>query len=179
MKTVAILLTAILFVSVLSISMSAAAKEHKYAPLPPKLLEAKKVCIVNQTGSTKVADKAYEELEKWGRFQVVPEQKDADVSFLFSNEAHETGSITDSSGTTTGNVDDQGNISLHHQGSSSTTPYTWFWVRLTVMDTKTGDNLWVDSSKYHGWTGSGYASKLLKRLRERIEEQTKKAKAHH
>lgn len=154
----------------------AAAKEKKHAPLSANILAAKTVYIENRTGSTKVADKAYEELESWGRFRVVTDRKDADLILLFSKEEYVAGSITSGgSQTSTGNIDESGNMNVETQRSpASTSVLRQRRVYMTVVDPKTGDNLWNDSTTYSGWTGSGYASHLVKRFKQRIEEQSSK-----
>ena len=70
-------------------TLPCAAKEKpaaKRAPLPQTILRAKTVCIYNQTGFAKVADDAYDELKKWGRFTVVEVEAGADLAFAFSKD---------------------------------------------------------------------------------------------
>jgi hypothetical protein len=60
------------------------AKEKQHLPLPATVLAAKAVFIDNQTGMAKLGDRAYEELRKWGRFQIVSDRKRADLIFLLT-----------------------------------------------------------------------------------------------
>ncbi len=60
------------------------AKEKQHLPLPATVLAAKTVFIDNQTGMAKLGDRAYEELKKWGRFQIVSDRKQADLIFLLT-----------------------------------------------------------------------------------------------
>jgi hypothetical protein len=55
----------------------------KHAPLPEKLLTAKTIFVENHCGA-RLGDKAYAELTKWGRFQVVTDRAKADVVLLVS-----------------------------------------------------------------------------------------------
>ncbi len=45
--------------------------KEKHLPLPPQIAAAKTVYIDNQSGFAKMGDRAYDQLTKWGRFQVV------------------------------------------------------------------------------------------------------------
>jgi len=55
----------------------------KHAPLPDAVLNAKSVYILNDTGMQKIADTAYEDLTKWGRFSIAPNRKSADLIIHF------------------------------------------------------------------------------------------------
>jgi len=57
----------------------------KHAPLPEKLLKAKTVYIDNH-GSAKLRDQAYEELKKWGRFSIVEKRDGADIVLVLASE---------------------------------------------------------------------------------------------
>jgi hypothetical protein len=60
----------------LCLALPAAAKSN-HAPLPDVVLHAKTVYILNETGMQKIADVAYEDLEKWGRFSIASDRKSA------------------------------------------------------------------------------------------------------
>lgn len=136
-------------------------RQHARAPLPVTLMDAKAVYIDNQTGSAKLADRAYDELSKWGRFRVVDSPKRADVIFLLSAKEYQSGSVT------SGRVDDYGNI------SASTSQVVTGVTFLTVIDPKDGSSLWSDSKRWGNlYTGFRSATRgLIKALRDRIEEQ--------
>jgi hypothetical protein len=55
----------------------------KRLPLAPQVMTAKTVYIDNHTGHQKVADQAYQELQKWGRFEVVLDYNRADLVLYF------------------------------------------------------------------------------------------------
>lgn len=56
------------------------------APLPEKLVNAKTVYLDNRTYA-EVGDKVYDELQKWGRFQLSADPKDADLIFQLTSDA--------------------------------------------------------------------------------------------
>src|SRR5258705_11297968 len=88
---------------------ASSAKEKQHLPLPATVLAAKTVFIDNQTGMAKLGDRAYEELKKWGRFQIVADRKQADLIFLLTAQEHDGGYVTTGGGQT-GTVDSSGNI---------------------------------------------------------------------
>src|SRR4051812_17677657 len=59
----------------------------KYAPLPSQFISAKKVFIVNASDRPSVLDDAYKALKKWGRYQIVEKQSDADLIFVFTTQS--------------------------------------------------------------------------------------------
>ncbi|HZR55699.1 MAG TPA: hypothetical protein VFA74_02410 [Terriglobales bacterium] len=68
--------------AVLVLLSSSAFAAHE--PLPPELLQAKTVNIQNYSGQASWADGCYDELQKWGRFKIVSNPKDADLIFRLS-----------------------------------------------------------------------------------------------
>lgn len=154
---------------VIGIALSCSATD-KHLPLPPQMTAAKTVFIDNQSGTAKIGDRAYEQLQKWGRFQVVQDRKEADLVLLFSAREYNRGYVTSGS-TTTGRVDESGNVSLNSSPTYSG-PVTVGYTYLTVIDPKTGDNLWSDSKKWGNlYTGFHSATKgLIDELEKRINE---------
>lgn len=61
---------------------SSYAKREKM-PLPSQVMTAKTIYIDNSSGLADLGDKAYDELRKWGRFQIVDSVEKADVVFCF------------------------------------------------------------------------------------------------
>jgi len=90
-------------------AFTSSAKEKQRLPLPATVLTAKSVFIDNQTGMAKLGDRAYEELKKWGRFQIVQDQKKADLFILLSTEPPRGGNLILSGGQT-GTLDSEGRI---------------------------------------------------------------------
>jgi hypothetical protein len=155
----------LLVVSSIALSTLAFAKDKHHLPLPPQITSAKTIYIDNQSGLAKLGDRAYEQLTKWGRWQVVTERQKADLILLLSAHQYDGGYV----GNTTGRVDENGNISA----TSSSTPVTVGYTFITVVDPKTGDNLWSDSKRWGNlYTGFHSATKgLVDELMKRINEE--------
>jgi len=146
-------------------------------PLPATVLTAKSVFIDNQTGMAKLGDRAYEELKKWGRFQIVADRKQADLIFLLTAQERDGGYVT-SGGGQTGTVDSSGNINTS-RNPTYTTHVTVGYTYLTVFDAKSGDNLWSESKRWGNlYTGFRSATKgLVDELKKRMDEQAKQQAA--
>jgi hypothetical protein len=134
-----------------------------------RILSAKSVYLNNQTGSDAVGQNALAQLKKWGKFQLVADPRQADVIFLLSADPYKGGNIIFASGQT-GSIND-GHITenpVPNYNKQSPTRYAY----LTVIDPKTGDNLWSDK---HLWGGllTGFNS-VGERLIKELENQTKK-----
>jgi hypothetical protein len=139
-------------------SLSAHAND-KHLPLPSQIMAAKSVYIENRSGQAALADRAYQELMAWGRFQVVQDRAGADLILLLS--AHKEVGETRQ----TGRVDESGNI------NTTTRPLVREYSGLTVLDAKTGENLWTDSKATNIFQKSAI-KRAIDELRKRIEEQT-------
>jgi hypothetical protein len=136
------LLVAFVFASLLGANPALAQKQLAQSP---RILSAKSICFKNQTGSDAVGKNALEQLKKWGKFQLVADPKQADLVILLSADPYKGGNIIFASGQT-GRIDD-GRItedSAPNYNKQSPTRYAY----LTVIDRKTGDNLWSDK---HLW----------------------------
>ena len=147
-----------------------AALAQKQLAQSPRILSAKTVYFNNQTGSDKIGKNALAQLRKWGKFQIVSDRKKADLMFLLSADPFRGGNIVLSGGQT-GSIDNSGHIEedpVPNYNKQSPTRYAY----LTVVDTKTGDNLWSDK---HLWGGlvTGLNS-VGERLVKEFEKQTKK-----
>jgi hypothetical protein len=158
--------TALSVLAVLAVALSTQAAKQVHAPLPVKVLTAKKIFIENH-GSAVVADQAYSELTKWGRFEIVDSSDKADIVLVLSITAGE-----DSSGRTK-TYDPKANNGYggwkYGRIDSSSPGYTY----ITVKDAKTGDSLYADSRQ---WTSFSSATrKLIQGLRKRIEQQEKES----
>jgi hypothetical protein len=161
----------LLAVCILSFSSSALAKT-KHAPLPDQILHAKTVCFVNQTQIASLGDKAFDELTKWGRFKIVQKPEEADLVLVLSATSTVTGFDTQTSGNTTGAVDDSGNVQLSGQSTSRSRATTVSYTYLTAIDPKTGTHLWSDVKQWGSLFYPVSATRsLVKELRERIKEQ--------
>jgi hypothetical protein len=148
----------ILLVSFLGCSIVCAAKEH-HAPLPAKLLAAKTIYIENH-GPAKIADRAYDELQKWGRWKIVDSTGAADIVLQLSGERGEATSGQTSS------YDYKTNTWHHGTVTEASSGHT----HISIIDPKAGETLYSDTRS------AGYKSatrKMLQDLRNRIEEQEK------
>jgi hypothetical protein len=146
--------------------MSSAAAQKQMAQ-SPRILSAKTVYFKNQTGSDAVGNRALAQLKKWKKFQLVPDPKQADLIFLLSADPYKGGNIILAGGQT-GSIDD-GHITedpIPNYNKQSPTRYAY----LTVIDPKTGSNLWSDK---HLWGGllTGFNS-VGERLIKELEKQT-------
>ncbi len=157
------------------VSATSFAKPQKHLPLPPAILSAKTVYIDNQSGIAKIGDRAYEQITKWGRWQVVSDRHKADLILLLSAREYNGGYVT-SGGQTSGTIDDNGNINATTQPTYTrrvSVNYTY----VTVIDPNTGDSLWSDTKRwgnlYNGFhsASKGLVDELMKRIKE---EESKK-----
>lgn len=135
----------------------------------PRILSAKTVFFEDRSGSDAVAAKALAQLKKWGRFQIVQDRRQADVVFLLSADAYNGGHLIYSGGQTgtieDGKVTEDKIPNYNHQD-----PVRYAY--LTVIDPKTGENLWSDKHIWGGLlTGANSAGE---RLVKELESQTKK-----
>jgi len=147
-----------------------AALAQKQLAQSPRILSAKSVYFNNQTGSDKIGKKALAQLRKWGKFQIVSDRKKADLMFLLSADPFRGGNIILSGGQT-GSIDNSGHVEkdpVPNYNKQSPTRYAY----LTVVDTKTGDNLWSDKRLWGGLI-TGFNS-VGERLIKELEKQTKR-----
>ena len=132
------------------------------APLHPKILAAKTVYLENH-GSAKLAGKAYDELKKWGRWEMVEDRTKADLVIIVSLEKGQ------SSGGTTSTYDpSKANSPTGGWTYGTTTSSSPDSVHLELVDSKTGQTIYTDMG--------GTAHGIIKELRKRIEEQKKPSK---
>lgn len=156
-----------------SISLSA---KTPHAPLPKDVMNAKTVYIDNKSGFANIGDRAYDELRKWGRFKIVDNPKDADIVLLLSSSAYEGGYTT--TGTINATTTDYGSTS-QTTGTVSTQshPVTHRYTHITLVNPKTGDNLWSDSRPW-GYHFHSATRGILQEFRKRVEEQEKSPETH-
>lgn len=144
--------------------------ESKHAPLPQKVINAKTVYIDNRSGYANIADKAYDELQKWGRFRIIGDVKDADLVLLFSASSYHGGYT--STATVFSNTNEySGNTQTTGTVTSNTAPQIISETHLTLIDPKTGESIWSDSREWGRFRSATRG--LLKDLRKRMTEQEK------
>jgi hypothetical protein len=72
-----------------------------HAPLPATAYTAKTIAIINHSGKQMFLDRAYDELQKWGRFALVQDATKADMVLVIQIEKHSTGASAYSYGNST------------------------------------------------------------------------------
>jgi hypothetical protein len=131
---------------------------------------AKTVYFDDQTRVTsKVGEKAAEELKKWGRFKIVEDRTQADLILLFSLHKYEGGYEVYRGGQT-------GAANIHGKSQEDLAPS---YVRseraqagfLTAINPKTGEALWSYSQRWGGLL-TGFDSVGVRLIR-RFEKEMK------
>lgn len=142
----------------LGTSVPLAAKD-KHAPLPPQILTAKTIYIENH-GQAKIGDRAYEELQKWGRFKIVSSRESADIVLQLSDKPPQpsAGSVS---------TYDNKTGSWQYGTVNSVTPGITY---ISLIDAKSGELLFSDTKKGANKRAPG---KMIDELQARIEEQEK------
>ena len=108
------------------------------------------------------------QLGKWGRFQIVHDKQTTDLIFLLSADPYNGGHIIFASGQT-GTMDSDGHIEQDRVPNyNRLAPVRDAY--LTVIDPRTGQNLWSDSQVWGGLlTGSNSAgARLVRKLQKQI-----------
>ena len=135
---------------------SAVAKKQGRLPLSPKVMEAKSALIVCECprGMAVAEDRALQELQLWGRFQIVHHRDKADLVFLFSGNQYLGDYLT--------------------RDGPDKRPVSVDFTIMTVVDPNTGENLWSDSRRWGSWRVDHATKELIAEFRQQIEGQTKK-----
>ena len=135
-----------------------------------KIYAAKTVYFDDRTGSDAVGNEALAQLKKWGRFQVVQDRQQADLILLLSESAYRGGYIVPAPGSGD-SADSKPRVKMDPVPNSG-----WHApVRacfLTVIDPRTGENLWSDSHVWGGvLTGKNSAGeRLVKELQGEMKK---------
>lgn len=152
--------------AILLLCVPTSADKPKYAPLPSAILMAKKVYIQNDSGVAEIGDQAFSELSKWGRFRVVADKNEADLTFVLNIQTTERlASTPDIS------VSNQVGNTTVKSGGARTYSYTSGSTTLTVLIAESGERLWGNTKP---WSRKGAARDLMIDLRKRIEAQEKR-----
>jgi len=129
-------------------------------PAPQALLAAKKAYLVDQTGDTKVADRVYAKLKKWGRWEMVADEPAADIVLVLGSKVQNFGAFATSQ-------------TLNGYGSATAFPLysDKRFLSVFIRDSPTHPVLSVNAE---AWVTPGTtAGRLVSRLRERIERSEK------
>src|SRR5437868_2073766 len=92
-------------------------------PLPQQLMQAKRIYIDNRSGFAAIGDKAFDELKKWGRFEIVDSAEKADVVLLISAQEYISGYASSSYQNTTASVNG-GYVNANTSGNSNSRAVT-------------------------------------------------------
>jgi cytochrome c5 len=143
--------------------------KHEKMPLPQQVMTAKTIYIDNRSGIADLGDKAYDELRKWGRFQIVDSAEKADVVLLLSAKAYISGYSSNSYHNTSGSVDSSGNVTAQTYGNGNTSAIYSATTYVTIVDPKAGAPLWSDARAWGRWKSATRG--LVKELRDRMDQQ--------
>lgn len=129
------------------------------APLPATLSEAKTLYFDNRTGSADLGDNVYDELKKWGRYEIVNDLRRADLIFMLTTQKLSAESLL------VGNLTSCGGVAMSESTRSSGTTY------LTIFDANNGQQLWANSQT---WGRHKSATRgIIKDLKDRMKEPSK------
>jgi hypothetical protein len=143
--------------------------KHEKMPLPQQVMTARTIYIDNRSGVADLGDKAYDELRKWGRFQIVDSAEKADVVLLLPAKEYISGYSSGTYRNTSASVDNNGNINAQTYGNGSSHAIYSGTTYVTIVDPKGGVSLWSDARAWGRWKSATRG--LVKELRERIEQQ--------
>jgi hypothetical protein len=125
-------------------------------PVPAELMQAKTVYIQTALNPADYVVPCRDELNKWGRFKVVDDPKDADLIFRLSNRNNLSRQYID-----TGQV--RGTVTT---GDAYTV--------LDVVQPSSGKVLWsVAHSWARSWSPKSARTGVIKQLRKHVEEREK------
>jgi outer membrane protein assembly factor BamB len=146
-------------------ALTAVAEEKIYAPLPEKIVTAKTVFFMNESGTARFGDDLYRQIKAWNRWDVVTDRGKADLVLVLSPSDTVPVVITTASATASGQS---------ASGTRTTTAgnmQTQHW-HLYVIDAKTGENLWRADASMGGklWRSWGSIAKsLLSDIQKRLK----------
>jgi len=135
------------------------------------IVSAKTIYFEDKSGDDAVGKKVLAELSRWGRFQIVQDQKSADLFILLSSEPPRGGNLILSGGQT-GTLDSEGRVKedgVPNYNKQAPVRYAF----LTVIEAQTGKNLWNASERWGGLL-TGFDS-VGERLIKEFEKQTQVA----
>jgi outer membrane protein assembly factor BamB len=141
------------------------AEQKIYAPLPDKVVAAKTVFFVNESGTARFGDDLYRQIKAWNHWDVVTDRGKADLILVLSSSDTVPVVITTTSATTSGQS--ASGTSMTAAGNMQ----TQHW-HLYVMDAKTGENLWRADASMGGklWRSWGSIAKsLLADIQKRLK----------
>jgi hypothetical protein len=76
----------VLILGVLLLCLNTFADNDKYAPLPDKIVNAKTVFLINETGKARFGDALYKQRKTWNRWQIVTNKEQADLILVLTDK---------------------------------------------------------------------------------------------
>ena len=70
----------VVFAFLLLCALTAVGENKIYAPLPDKIVAAKTVFFINESGTARFGDDLYRQITSWNRWEVVGDREKADLS---------------------------------------------------------------------------------------------------
>jgi hypothetical protein len=151
------------FLGLLLLCSATATSQKTYAPLPDKVVAAKTVFFVNDTGTAKFGDALYRQLKDWKHWQIVTDREKADLILVLSQQDTVAGVISTASATSVGQT---------ATGTGVAVPVTTQKWYLHVVDARTGEKLWTADATMGGklWRSWGSIAKsLLSDIQKRLQ----------
>ena len=144
------------------------------APIPTKIIEAKTVFLLSETGDERHLDAAYKALRRWGRWEIVGDREKADLVLLLTVVEKAGPSVTSGNvasfpgrthcnqfpGTTMSSCTTYPGGTIDTRRTIPTTTSEYY---IHVLDASSGNPLWMVA---------GTAQDLVDSLRKRFREQS-------
>jgi hypothetical protein len=135
----------------------------KYAPLPDKVVKAKTVFYVNDTGNSRFGDDLYREIKKWNHWEVVTDRSKADLVLVLSQHETVDGVIA------TGTASAAGSTATGTAVAAPIKTSSWY---LHLINPSNGETLWTTRRTLGGrlWQSWGsVARSLLSDVQKRMK----------
>ena len=154
-----------------SLLAASSAPAQKEIANPQGIVAAKTIYFDDKSGVDPVGKKALAELSKWGRFQTVQDREKADLVIALSTDPQRGGNLIFAGGQT-GTIGSEGHIEMDPVPNyQKLGPVRYAF--LTVIDARTGKNLWSASQRWGGLL-TGFDS-VGEHLVKELEKQTQEA----
>ncbi len=149
--------TRILVILMLFIPLrSALAKDRSRPSLPAKVMQGNSVYVdcVCPRALAVAHSRAIQQLQEWGRFQVVGTPRQADLIFLFSGNPYLGDYLT--------------------RDGPDKRPVFIESTIMTIIDPQTGAALWTDSRRWGSWRVDGATKDLIEELKGQMATQVRR-----
>ena len=130
---------------------------------PIKILAAKTVFLVNDSGTVKFGHALYRQLKDWNRWQIVTDREKADLVLVLTQQDTAAGSVLTASASSAGQSATATGVSV------PITKQRWY---LHLVDAKSGEKLWTSDASMGGklWRSwSSIAKSLVDDIKKRAQ----------